>query len=131
MLAVACAVIFSENRILTVQRGPSQDLPGKWEFPGGKVEPNESEEECLIREIREELCLDIKLDERLHPVEHTYEKYTVRLIPFIATILGGELLLIEHQAYRWITLETLESIDWAPADWPIVHQLQKNRNARG
>lgn len=131
MIDVTCAVISYADKILAVQRGQTQDLHGKWEFPGGKVEDNESEEECLIREIREELCLDIKLDERLHPVEHTYEKYTIRLIPFIATILGGELLLTEHQAYRWLTLDTLESIDWAPADWPIVHQLQKNWKARG
>lgn len=126
MLAVACAVIFSENLVLAVQRGPSQDLPGKWEFPGGKVEPNESEEECLIREIREELCLDIKLEKRLLPVEHIYERHAIRLIPYTATIFGGELLLTEHQGHKWLTRENIDSIDWAPADWPIVYQLQDN-----
>ncbi|HSI75929.1 MAG TPA: (deoxy)nucleoside triphosphate pyrophosphohydrolase [Lunatimonas sp.] len=131
MIDVTCAVIFCSNNILAVQRGPTQDLPGKWEFPGGKVEQNESEQECLIREIREELCLDIQLERRLHPVVHVYDRYAIRLIPFTATIKGGELLLLEHQGYRWLSLENLDSIDWAPADWPIVYQLQDNWEEMG
>lgn len=129
MIDVTCAIIFYTNKVLAVQRGPTQDLPGKWEFPGGKMEHNESEEACLIREIREELCLDIQLDRRLSPVEHVYERYAIRLIPFTATIIGGELLLTEHQGHRWLTLESLKSIDWAPADWPIVYQLQEGWKA--
>lgn len=131
MIDVTCAVIFYDNKVLAVQRGTTQDLPGKWEFPGGKVEPSESEEECLVREIREELCLDIKLDRRLHSVEHVYDRHAIRLIPFTATILGGELLLTEHQAHRWLTPESLASIDWAPADWPIVYQLHDIWKSRG
>lgn len=126
MLAVACAVIFSRNLVLAVQRGPSQDLHGKWEFPGGKLEHNESEEGCLIREIREELCLDIKLDKRLQPVEHAYERHAIRLIPYTATIIAGELMLTEHQGHKWLSRENIDSIDWAPADWPIVYQLREN-----
>ncbi|WP_158861160.1 (deoxy)nucleoside triphosphate pyrophosphohydrolase [Lunatibacter salilacus] len=130
MIDVTCAVISYGNKVLAVQRGPTQDLPGKWEFPGGKVEQNESEEECLIREIREELCLDIQLNRRLHPVEHVYDRYTIRLIPFTATILGGKILLTEHQDYTWLSPVNLESIDWAPADLPIVYQLQDNWKSR-
>jgi 8-oxo-dGTP diphosphatase len=126
MLAVACAVIFSENLILAVQRGQSQDLPGKWEFPGGKVEPDESEEACLIREIREELGLEIQVGKRLNSVEHDYKKFKIHLIPFVANIVKGEMRLTEHQAYKWLTLDKLDSVDWAPADWPIVNQLQEN-----
>lgn len=130
MINVSCAVIFYENRILAVQRGLSQDLSGKWEFPGGKVEQNESEEECLIREIKEELGLDIQLGKRLSSVEYAYEKSPIRLIPFIASIFGGELILTEHQAYKWLTPERLDSIDWAPADWPVVYQVQKSCKVR-
>ena len=130
MINVSCAVIFYENRILAVQRGLSQDLSGKWEFPGGKVEQNESEEECLIREIKEELGLDIQLGKRLSSVEYAYEKSPIRLIPFIASIFGGELILTEHQAYKWLTPERLDSIDWAPEDWPVVYQVQKSCKVR-
>lgn len=126
MIDVTCAIIFCANKILAVQRGPTQDLPGKWEFPGGKVEKNESEEACLIREIREELSLDIQLNRRLQPVGYVYEKHAIRLIPFTATILGGELLLTEHQGHKWLAVENIDSVDWAPADWAIVYQLQKN-----
>ena len=124
MIDVTCAVIFHKNRILAVQRGPSQYLSGKWEFPGGKVEANESEEACLIREVREELGLDIQLNKRLLSVEYVYEKHVIRLIPFTASILGGELHLTEHSGYKWLSPTRLDSLDWAPADWPIVHQIQ-------
>lgn len=124
MIDVTCAVIFCDNKILAVQRGPSQDLTGKWEFPGGKVEANESEEACLIREIREELGLGIKLNKRLLSVEYVYEKHTIQLIPFTASILEGELHLTEHSGYKWLSPTKLDSLDWAPADWPIVHQIQ-------
>jgi 8-oxo-dGTP diphosphatase len=130
MIAVTCAIIFSRDSVLCVQRGPTQDLPGKWEFPGGKIEPNESEEACLIREVREELGLDIQLNKRLCPVEHVYGSRKILLIPFTATILQGELVLTEHQAYKWLALKNLKTLDWAPADWPIVHQLQSGSSAQ-
>ncbi len=127
MINVTCAIIFHEGLILAVQRGPSQDMAGMWEFPGGKVEQNESEEACLIREIMEELGLEIQLDKRLACVEHDYKTFKIRLIPYSASILKGEIHLYEHQAYKWLSIDRLDSVNWAAADWPIVCQLQESR----
>ncbi|WP_379026013.1 (deoxy)nucleoside triphosphate pyrophosphohydrolase [Parapedobacter deserti] len=100
------------------------DLPLKWEFPGGKVETGEDEEATIVREIREELHLEIAVVERLRPVEHDYPAFRICLVPFIAELLGGELLLEEHADAKWVAADELDRYDWAPADVPIVEQLR-------
>ncbi|MCS7004957.1 MAG: (deoxy)nucleoside triphosphate pyrophosphohydrolase [Cytophagales bacterium] len=122
---VVCAVIIDENKkILALQRGPHKPPAYKWEFPGGKIEPNESEINAIRREIREELHLEIQPMKRLKPsVQHTGLK-TIRLIPFACRIRGGTLTLTEHSDFKWIEADKLHTLDWAIADLPIVHEIQ-------
>lgn len=99
------------------------DLPLKWEFPGGKIEQGEDAEACLVREIREELNMEIRVVSPLQPVEHQYPKKKIRLIPFICEKMGGEISLAEHVDFRWLPVDQLGELDWAEADIPIVKEL--------
>ncbi len=98
-------------------------LPGKWEFPGGKVEVGESPEHCIQREILEELNLIIRPVERLKDYFFDYNDFQITLIPFIADLVSGEIRLAEHQQYVWLILAELNNLDWAPADQGIVKDL--------
>jgi len=111
---------------MAAQRAAHMDLPGCWEFPGGKVEEGESPESCLIREILEELSINIRITGALTPVIHTYPGKTIQLLPFLATWDSGTIRLAEHAQLRWLGREELLSVDWAPADLPIVHDLLAN-----
>ncbi|NUQ82888.1 MAG: NUDIX domain-containing protein [Bacteroidetes bacterium] len=123
-IPVTCAVIRQEDRILAVQRSRHDPmLPGLWEFPGGKVEPGETEEACLIREIREELELEVEILKRLPDVNWDYGNVLIRMTPFIVRIVTGTMKLNDHDAFRWMTVADLMSLDWAPADVPVVRGL--------
>lgn len=97
----------------------------KWEFPGGKIEPAETEMECIQREIREELNIEIKVLDRLIPSVYTYPTFTIELIPYTARYVSGELRLKEHNSYVLLERDELDTLDWAEADWPIVHEVMK------
>jgi 8-oxo-dGTP diphosphatase len=117
MIDVTCAVIRNEDdEILVVQRGDKTDHPFKWEFPGGKVKPGETEEECIIREIREELSMDIVICRRLPDVEHDYGHKQIKLIPFVCDTLDDLPFLTEHIAFRWVDIKELIKIDFSEAD---------------
>lgn len=122
---VTCAIIEDKNRVLVVQRSKDMDLPLKWEFPGGKIEKGESEQDCLKREIKEELNLEIAILKRLSPTSYTYPNVSIELIPFIAKQIGGELKLNEHSDYKYCHKEELLNLDWAEADVPIVKEYLK------
>ncbi len=108
MLHVTCAVIRNEDKqILVVQRGEATDHPFKWEFPGGKLNPEETEEECIIREIDEELSMEIIICGRLSEVEHDYGHKQIRLIPFICDTLDEMPVMSEHIDYKWINTEDI------------------------
>ena len=125
MIKVTCGIIQSNNKVLCVQRSETMAMPYKWEWPGGKVELGESEEECLIREIKEELNLTVEIIDRLDENYHIYSvNLTILLIPFICQIIGGELLLKEHRKAIWLDTKELLSLDWAEADIPIVKNYQ-------
>lgn len=111
---------------MAAQRAAHMDLPGSWEFPGGKLEEGESPESCLIREVREELSIDIQITGSLTPVTHAYPGKTIHLLPFLATWESGTILLAEHAQLRWLEQKDLLSLAWAPADVPIVHELVEN-----
>lgn len=123
MLLVTCALILKDGRVLATRRSPAMPLPGKWEFPGGKLHDGESEEDCIRREIREELALDIRLLKKLTPSPWDYGTFAITLIPFVAECTGGVLHLAEHSEARWLTKDELPALDWAPADVPIVQEL--------
>lgn len=124
-IKVTCAIITIENKILAVQRSRIMSLPMKWEFPGGKIEPAETEMECIKREIREELNIEIEVVDRLLPSIHRYPTFTIELIPYTAKYVSGELKLKEHNSYLLLNRDELDTLDWAEADWPIVHEVMK------
>ncbi|MDQ1140725.1 (deoxy)nucleoside triphosphate pyrophosphohydrolase [Pedobacter agri] len=125
MLKVTCAIIFKDNHVLIAQRCASMKLPLKWEFPGGKIEPGESKVACLVREIKEELNLDISIGEDLTDVIYHYPDFSLHLFPFICTYQGGELKAMEHSQVKWEKIANLMTYDWAGADVPVVKELMK------
>ena len=117
MIRVTCAVIRNEDgKVLIVQRGEATDHPYKWEFPGGKVGIDEEEDDCIIREIQEELSMDIIICGKLPEVEHDYGHKQITLIPFICDTLDELPVLSEHIAYKWIHEYDLLNIDFSEAD---------------
>lgn len=123
---VVAAIIQRGDEILCLQRGPSKYdyISKKWEFPGGKVEPGESKEGALQREIQEELGMDIHILGPLLTVEYAYPDFKITMHALQCTVESPELTLHEHIAYTWLTAQELTTLDWAAADLPIVAQLQ-------
>jgi 8-oxo-dGTP diphosphatase len=117
MTDVTCAIIRNEeNQVLVVQRGEKSGHPFRWEFPGGKLREVENEEECVIREIREELGMDIVICRRMAAVEHDYGNNQIRLIPFVCDSLDELPFLTEHIAYKWLDPPDLKTVDLLEAD---------------
>jgi len=130
VIDVTCALIVdSQNRVLAAQRSSTMSLPLKWELPGGKIEPNETPEECLVREIKEELDIEIKILKKLQSNAHTYPNIIVNLIPFISKHVSGVISLKEHANYKWLNTNQLLDLDWAEADVPILHNYLNTINA--
>lgn len=121
-IQVTCAIIHFDSKILAVQRSETLSLPLKWEFPGGKIEPGENEEECIKREIFEELNIHIKLRVKLTPVLHQYPNFKINLIPFLAEYVSGDLKLKEHSDHLLVDKDELYKLDWAAADLPILKE---------
>jgi 8-oxo-dGTP diphosphatase len=122
MINVTCAIIENGGRVLCAQRSELMPLPLKWEFPGGKIEENEDPEECLKREIREELGIDIIIIEKLLSNKHTYPgQKTFELVPFRCNMAGGELDVKEHKQVKWLKTTELRELDWAGADIPVLN----------
>jgi len=122
---VVCAIIHKKSKVLAVQRSDEMELPLKWEFPGGKIEKYESEIDCIKREVKEELEIDIEVGRRLTPSLHEYPNFTIELIPYIAEYKSGELTLHEHSQHLLLKKEELRDLDWAEADIPIVNEYIK------
>ena len=125
MINVTCAIIYFNDKILVTQRSEKMKLPLKWEFPGGKLEEDESEIDCIIREIREEINIEIKVLEKLSNSIYDYGTFKINLIPFISTYVSGEIILTEHKDYKIIDKSELLGLDWAEADLPVVEELLK------
>ncbi|MBD1435172.1 (deoxy)nucleoside triphosphate pyrophosphohydrolase [Sphingobacterium sp. DN00404] len=125
MLHVTCAIIEHNNKILICQRSASMKLPLKWEFPGGKIEGEESKEECLKREIKEELGLEIEVGSALTHVEHYYPEFSLYLYPFLCKWTRGSLAITEHVQAIWVNKSELKNYDWAEADVPVVKEISE------
>ena len=126
MLKVTCAIIELNGKVLCAQRSKTMDLPNQWEFPGGKVK-NETLEDCLRREIREELGVEIQVLEQLPSNQHNYsENIAIELIPFRCSLQTFEIVLLEHSKVEWLPIEKLKALDWAKADIPIVNYYIEN-----
>jgi 8-oxo-dGTP diphosphatase len=122
---VVAAIIRQGDLILATQRGYGEQKDG-WEFPGGKVEDNESPETAIVREIKEELNADIEVTGFLTTVEHDYPTFHLSMDCFWAKLKEGtEMKLLEHEAAKWLTLDNLDSVDWLPADVKVVEEINR------
>ncbi len=127
MIQVTCAIIEDNDQILCAQRSEKMSIPLKWEFPGGKLEKGETLENCLLREIKEELGLKITILERLPSNTHKYsENKIIELVPFRCSLQTSEIDLKEHSKVEWAAISQLENFDWAEADIPIVQHYIQN-----
>ena len=122
-IEVVAAVIASNNKIFATQRGYG-DFKDGWEFPGGKIEPGETPEEALKREIKEELETEIIIDKYLKTVDYDYPKFHLTMHCFLCKIGSGELNLLEHEAAKWLSRKTINSVDWLPADLLVLDDIK-------
>lgn len=129
-VTVSGAVIFRTNpetnqkEIFVTQRGYG-DYKDGWEFPGGKLEPGETPEECIVREIREELATEVRAERILGVVDYDYPTFHLTMHCILCTIVSGKLQLLEHEAAKWVNKETLRSVDWLPADQLILDKIEE------
>ena len=129
-ITVSGAVILRTNpdtnkkEIFATQRGYGKYKDG-WEIPGGKLEPGETPEACIVREIREELATEIKAEWILGVVDYDYPNFHLTMHCILCTIVSGELKLLEHEAAKWLNKETLRSVDWLPADQLILDKIEE------
>lgn len=126
MIDVVAAIIKdSKGNILIAQRNLKKSQGGLWEFPGGKVEPNETKEKALIREIKEELDMDIKVDSLFDENKFSYPEKVINLIAFNCSMLNNNYKSLEHEKVEWVTINELDNYEFAPADINIVNKLKQ------
>lgn len=121
---VVAAIIIENGKVFATQRGYGEFKDG-WEFPGGKIEPDETPEEAIVREIKEELDTEVEVIELLDTVEYDYPNFHLSMGCFICKIKSGDLVLKEHEAAKWLTKDTLGSLEWLPADMGLVGEIEK------
>lgn len=119
---VVAAVIVRDGQLFATQRGYG-NYKDWWEFPGGKIEPGETPQEALRREIREELDTIVSVGELLYTVEYDYPEFHLSMQCYLCTIVSGELTLLEHEASRWLSKDELLNVRWLPADVAIVEKI--------
>ena len=123
-IRVVAAIIIKNGEVFATQRGYG-DFKGGWEFPGGKIDAGETPEEALIREIKEELDTEVEVIELLDTVEYDYPNFHLSMDCFICNIKSGDLVLKEHEAAQWLTKETLNSVNWLPADLGLIDKIRE------
>lgn len=129
-VTVSGAVILRTNpetnkkEIFATQRGYG-DYKDGWEIPGGKLEPGETPEECIVREIREELATEVRAERILGVVDYDYPSFHLTMHCILCTIVSGKLQLLEHEAAKWVNKETLRSVDWLSADRLILDKIEE------
>lgn len=121
---VAAALIINQDKVFATQRGYGEFKDG-WEFPGGKIEPGETPEEALKREIQEELATEIRVEQPLTTVEYDYPTFHLSMECFLCKVERGDLTLLEHEAKKWLSFDELDAVDWLPADRIVVEGLRK------
>ena len=125
--AIICNDMERKNRIFATARGYG-DLKGRWEFPGGKVEPGETPQQALKREIMEELSTEIKVGELIDTIEYDYPTFHLSMDCFWAEVITGQLELKEAEAAKWLTKDQLESVAWLPADITLIDKIRQYMN---
>ncbi|MCR4889095.1 MAG: 8-oxo-dGTP diphosphatase MutT [Ruminococcus sp.] len=125
--AVICDSLQEKKRIFATARGYGE-FKGMWEFPGGKIEPGETPQQALVREIREELDTTIKVGELIESIEYDYPDFHLSMDCFWCEIIEGDLVLLEAQDGRWLTKDELNSVKWLPADIGLVERIRREMN---
>lgn len=125
-IEVVAGIIKDGDKIFATQRGYG-DFKDGWEFPGGKMEPGETCEQALARELKEELAIDVNVGKFLCTVDYDYSTFHLTMHCFYCSVVGGELTLLEHEAAKWLKMTELHSVDWLPADVEVVSALERNR----
>ena len=128
--AIICNDMERKNKIFATARGYG-DLKGGWEFPGGKVEPGETPQQALKREIMEELSTEIKVEELIDTIEYDYPTFHLSMDCFWAEVITGRLELKEAEAAKWLTKDQLESVAWLPADITLIDKIRQYMNEDG
>ena len=121
---VVAAVIKADNKIFATQRGYGE-IKGGWDFPGGKIEPGETPQEALKREILEELDTEISVGELIDTIEYDYPTFHLSMDCFWCEIVKGDLVLKEHEAARWLDADTIDDVEWLPADIALIDKIKK------
>lgn len=124
-IKVVAAIIQKENKILATKRGYGEFI-NMWEFPGGKIESGETKEQALVREIKEELNIEINVDKFAIDIEYQYPNFYLFMSCFMCSIKEGSIELLEHNDGKWITKEELNTLNWLPADIDAVNYLSEN-----
>lgn len=124
-IEVVAGIIKDGDKIFATQRGYGEFKDG-WEFPGGKMEPGETPQEALARELKEELAIDVNVGEFLCTVDYDYPTFHLTMHCFYCSVIGGELTLLEHEASKWLKMTELHSVNWLPADVDVVAALERN-----
>ena len=124
VIEVVAAIIQRDGAYFATQRGYGE-FEGMWEFPGGKIEPGESRESALTREIQEELGIDITIDKFLCTTDYDYPSFHLTMHCYLCSVVSGVIELREHRSARWLTTETLDSVQWLPADKYIIEELKR------
>ena len=119
---VVAAIIIKDNKVLATQRGYGE-FKGGWEFPGGKIEEGESPEEALIREIKEELELNIEVNQLLEIIEYDYPKFHLSMKCYLCSIIKGSIVLNEHQDAKWLDKKHINDVEWLAADVIIINRI--------
>jgi 8-oxo-dGTP diphosphatase len=122
---VTAAILINDEKIIIAQRKSTGKLPNKWEFPGGKVENNETPEQCLKRELKEEFDIDVSVGEYLGSSIYHYDHISIELLAYRTFWEGGRFKLKDHDDFAWISLEHISEYDFAPADIPFVNKLRR------
>ena len=124
-IEVVAGIIKDGSKIFATQRGYGEFKDG-WEFPGGKMEPGETPQEALARELKEELAIDVSVGDFLCTVDYDYPTFHLTMHCFYCSVIGGELTLLEHEAAKWLKMSELHSVNWLPADVEVVAALERN-----
>ena len=124
-IRVSAAVIHRDGKIFATQRGYGE-YKGKWEFPGGKREEGESGEEALYREIREELDSKVEIEKLICTTDFDYPTFHLTMDVYLASLVEGKLTLLEHEDAKWVSLDSIDNLDWLPADWSVIDEIKKH-----
>ena len=122
-IEVVAGIIKSGEKIFAIGRGYGE-FKGFWEFPGGKIEANETREQALVRELKEELAVEIKVENFLCTINYDYPSFHLTMHCFYCAIIKGELTLLEHQSAKWLKVNELDSVKWLPADIEVIEILK-------